>query len=164
LATARARCAATAATALLPHVIGQEQAGEDRKDHHRVLEATEHELMDAGDIEDDRTDDDQAEGPEARQDEEQATHNLEDFHKLEVAGAFHGADEGRSWGTFGRVRDGDEVEEEVKSEDDEDRAEEDGDDIGGEFHDALLAGREGGRPEGEDEKDEAEAGEEDVDE
>jgi hypothetical protein len=119
--------------------------------------------MDAGDIEDDSSDDDEAEGPEARQDEEQTASDFQNLHELKITSAVHGTDEGRGRGAFGRVRNGDEVEKEVESEDDEDRAEEDGDDIGGEFHDALLARREGGRPEGEDEKEDAEAGEEDVD-
>ena len=134
LATARASSAATAATALLPSLIGQEQAGQDREDHHWVLDAAEHELMDTGDIEDDRTDDDEAEATETRQDEEQATDDFKDLNEFKVARAIHGADEGGSRGAFGRLRDSDKVEEEVESEDDEDRAEEGGDDVSGEFH------------------------------
>jgi hypothetical protein len=138
LATARASSAATATTGLLPSVIGQEQAGKGREDNDGVLETAEHELMDAGDIEDDRTDDDEAEATEARQDEEQTTSDFQNLHELKVTGAVHGTDEGRCCGTFWRLRDRDEVEEKVQSVNDEDRAEEGGDDVSGEFHGGVM--------------------------
>ena len=90
--------------------------------------------MDAGDIEDDGSDDDQAKGTEARQDEEQTASDFQNLHEFKVTSAVHGTDKGRGRGAFGWVRNFDEVEKEVESEDDEDRAEEDGDDVGGEFH------------------------------
>ena len=134
MATARARSAATAATGLLPSVIGQEQAGEGREDHDGVLEAAEHELVDAGDVEDDGADDDKAEATEAWQDEEQAADDFKNLDEFEITRAVHGTEEGRSCGAFGRGWNRNEVEEEVESEDDEDRAEEGGDDVSGEFH------------------------------
>jgi len=58
--------------------------------------------MDAGDIEDDGADDDQAKGAEARQDEEQTADDFQKLHELKVARGVHGADEGRGRGTLGR--------------------------------------------------------------
>jgi hypothetical protein len=92
LATARARSAATAATGLLPSVIGQEQAGEGREDHDGVLETAGHELMDVGNVENDGADDDEAEATEAWQDEEQAADDFKDLDEFEITRAVHRAD------------------------------------------------------------------------
>lgn len=84
-------------------------------------------MVDAGDVEQDRADEEQAQDPGAGQDQQHAAEDLKGLDHGEIAGAIHLTDEAfRSRRALGRQ----ELEPEVQAEDDERQAEEESGDAG----------------------------------
>jgi hypothetical protein len=110
---------------------------DDKTDDGRILEATEEELMDAGDIEQDGSDEEESEHPSARKDKEYAAEYLQTLDHGKVARAIHEAHKAlRRRCALGR----EEVKPEVEAKDDKGQAKEERGDAGEFFHSPCRLG------------------------